>query len=193
VLFVLGPAYFAFLQRFQSPGADKGGKRATSVYTTNIAIVALYSTLCWLFGTWAMISIYVTVYFIAVPAGFWLFYVQHQFEDTYWETHDTWDYRTAALHGSSYYRLPRVLEWITGSIGLHHVHHLDPKIPNYHLRLCHDSTPQFRAIPELTIRGSLRTVSLKLWDENQRRLVGFDAAADRERATSGTSDRTGTP
>ena len=189
VLFVLGPVYFLFLQRFQTPAAEKGGKRAASVYLTNLAILLFYAPIFWFFGTWAMLSIYMPVYFIAVAAGFWLFYVQHQFEDTYWETHDSWDYGTAALQGSSYYRLPRVLEWITGSIGLHHVHHFDPKIPNYHLRECHEATPQFRKVPELTIRASVKSVSLKLWDPNERRLVGFDAVDRRTRASNERSSR----
>ena len=175
VLFGLGPLYFLFLQRLQTPAAPKGGKRAASVYTTNAAIVLLYGALCVAFGPWVMLSLFLPVYWVAVAAGFWLFYVQHQFEDTYWESHESWDYRTAAIQGSSYYRLPRVLEWVTGSIGLHHVHHADPKIPNYHLRRCHEAMPEFRAVPELTIRASLRTVSLKLWDPRQRRLVGFPA------------------
>src|SRR5690606_8023183 len=104
-------------------------------------------------------------FLMAAAAGIWLFYVQHQFEDTYWEPHEEWDFTDAAIHGSSYYKLPRVLEWITGSIGLHHVHHADPKIPNYNLRRCHDETGAFESIPEITLRESLRTTSLKLWDE----------------------------
>jgi omega-6 fatty acid desaturase (delta-12 desaturase) len=118
---------------------------------------------------------------IAGSAGIWLLYVQHQFEDTYWRGHNDWNYTTAALYGSSYYRLPRVLEWMTGSIGLHHVHHLDPRIPNYHLRRAHESAPEFNSVPTLTIRQSLRSVGLKLWDEVENRLVGFDAANRRER------------
>jgi omega-6 fatty acid desaturase (delta-12 desaturase) len=104
----------------------------------------------------------------------WLFYVQHQFEDAYWQSHENWDYATAALQGSSYYRLPRVLEWMTGSIGLHHVHHLDPRIPNYHLRRCHEATAEFSAVPVLTMRASLKSFRLKLWDEELGRLVGYE-------------------
>ena len=91
---------------------------------------------------------------IAATAGVWLFYVQHQFEDTYWEGHTTWEYASAALEGSSYYRLPRVLEWMTGSIGLHHLHHADPRIPNYNLRRCHDENPMFHEVTVLTVPAS---------------------------------------
>jgi omega-6 fatty acid desaturase (delta-12 desaturase) len=108
---------------------------------------------------------------IAGAAGVWLFYVQHQFEDTYWAPGEQWDYATAAVEGSSYYRLPRVLEWITGNIGYHHVHHLSPKIPNYLLRNCHQENPQFQRVRTLSMLESVKTFSLKLWDEDNRRLI----------------------
>jgi omega-6 fatty acid desaturase (delta-12 desaturase) len=117
--------------------------------------------------------------FLAYVAGIWLFYVQHQFEDTYWATHSGWDYETAALRGSSYFRLPRVLEWFTGSIGRHHVHHFDPRVPNYLLRDCQESTPELGDAPELTLRTSLRTLSLKLWDPERGRLIRFDELRSR--------------
>jgi omega-6 fatty acid desaturase (delta-12 desaturase) len=188
VLFGLGPLYYLAMQRFQSPGVAGGGRRATSVHATNIALVLLFAPLMYFLGVGAVIAVYLPAYWIAVSVGIFLFYVQHQFEGTYWESHHTWDYGTAALQGSSHYRLPRVLEWITGSIGLHHVHHIDPKIPNYLLRRCHESYDEFRAVPEMTFRASLRTVSLKLWDPEQRRLVGFDAVRQyRARGASTTS------
>jgi omega-6 fatty acid desaturase (delta-12 desaturase) len=137
-------------------------------------LVAL--ALLWLaVGTRALLVIFVPSFLMAAAAGIWLFYVQHQFEDAYWERHAEWDYATAALNGSSYYRLPRVLEWLTGSIGLHHVHHLDPKVPSYNLRRCHDETRELHVAPQLTLRESLRTPSLKLWDAERGRMVGFDA------------------
>jgi omega-6 fatty acid desaturase (delta-12 desaturase) len=123
--------------------------------------------------------VFLPVFLLAAAIGIWLFYVQHQFEDTYWETHGAWQYADAALNGSSYYKLPRVLEWITGSIGLHHVHHADPKIPNYNLRRCHDENSEFHEVTQITLRESFRTASLRLWDEEQRRLVGFDTLAIR--------------
>jgi omega-6 fatty acid desaturase (delta-12 desaturase) len=104
----------------------------------------------------------------------WLFYVQHQFEDTYWERRDEWDYMMAALKGSSYYKLPKVLQWFTGNIGLHHIHHLNARIPNYALEQCHNENPIFQDVTTITLWSSLKAISLKLWDEEQRALVGFD-------------------
>jgi acyl-lipid omega-6 desaturase (Delta-12 desaturase) len=131
------------------------------------------------------VLVYLPVFYFAAMAGIWLFYVQHQFEDTYWEAHESWDYATAALRGSSYYRLPRVLDWFSGSIGLHHVHHIDPRIPNYRLRSCHEAVDEFRSVPVLTLRRSLRSMRLSLWDAERGRLIGFrelraDGRAPRE-------------
>jgi acyl-lipid omega-6 desaturase (Delta-12 desaturase) len=102
-----------------------------------------------------------------------LFYVQHQFEGTYWKQHDEWDYATSAIRGSSYLKLPAVLHWFTGSIGLHHVHHLGPRIPNYALKRCHEENPLFHDVTTLTLAKSLRTLRLTLWDETRNELVGF--------------------
>jgi omega-6 fatty acid desaturase (delta-12 desaturase) len=113
---------------------------------------------------------------VAASVGTWLFYVQHQFERTYWEHTPEWDYTLAALHGSSYYDLPRVLQWFTGNIGFHHIHHLSPRIPNYNLQRCHDDNPMLQRVSRLTLLGSLKTVVLTLWDEEQRKLVSFREA-----------------
>ena len=103
--------------------------------------------------------------------------LQHQFEDTYWQEHAEWDYATAAIRGSSYFRLPAILQWFTGSIGLHHVHHLGPRIPNYNLQSCHEENALFHDVTVLTLAKSVRTVRLTLWDEDRRQLVGFRALA----------------
>ena len=103
----------------------------------------------------------------------WLFYVQHQFEGTYWERGEKWDYRVAALKGSSYFKLPRILQWFSGNIGFHHIHHLGPRIPNYNLEKCHRSEPIFRDVKPLTLAASFGTFGLRLWDESSKRLVGF--------------------
>jgi omega-6 fatty acid desaturase (delta-12 desaturase) len=113
--------------------------------------------------------------------GVWLFYVQHQFDPTYWEREDRWSYDSAALHGSSYYRLPKILQWATGNIGLHHVHHLHPRIPNYRLDLVLRDNPELAAVPPLTLWGSLRCMRLTLWDEQERKLVPFKAVRGRAR------------
>ena len=109
----------------------------------------------------------------------WLFYVQHQFDPTYWEREDRWSYDAAALHGSSYYRLPKILQWATGNIGIHHVHHLHPRIPNYRLDLVLRDNPELAAVQPLTLWGSLRCVHPTLWDEDNRRLVPFKAVRER--------------
>jgi omega-6 fatty acid desaturase (delta-12 desaturase) len=113
---------------------------------------------------------------LAGAAGIWLFYVQHQFEDTYWERGGEWSYADAALRGSSYLRLPKVLQFFTGNIGLHHVHHLSARIPNYHLQRAHDDHEVFRSVPQIGLRDGLRATRLKLWDEDRGRLVTFAEA-----------------
>jgi omega-6 fatty acid desaturase (delta-12 desaturase) len=113
---------------------------------------------------------------LAGSAGVWLFYVQHQFEDTYWQTADDWSYADAALQGSSYLRLPKVLQFFTGNIGVHHVHHLNARIPNYNLQRAHDENPIFHDVPTLTLWDGLRAVRLKLWDEDRGRLVTWAEA-----------------
>ncbi|MEP7345242.1 MAG: fatty acid desaturase [Gemmatimonadaceae bacterium] len=180
-LFVIGPLYLWWNNRVPSSGDDPNPPHAVGVHAANVLLVLIAVLIHFTIGLGAALAIYFPVYMLAGSAGIWLFYVQHQFEDTYWRDHEEWDYATSAMHGSSYYRLPRVLEWMTGSIGLHHVHHLDPRIPNYHLRRAHESAVEFSKVPTLTIRDSLRSVNLKLWDEEENRLVGFAAARRREK------------
>ena len=102
----------------------------------------------------------------------WLFYVQHQYENVYWERHDEWDYADAALYGSSFYKLPRILQWFTGNIGFHHIHHLSPRIPNYELEKCHTENPMFQVEP-LTLRTSLKSLRIRVWDEDRHKMVGY--------------------
>jgi omega-6 fatty acid desaturase (delta-12 desaturase) len=103
-----------------------------------------------------------------------LFYVQHQFENTYWSRHNEWSYVREAIDGSSFYRLPRLLQWFSGNIGFHHVHHLSPRIPNYNLQRCHESHPMFQRVKHVTLWASLKTAGYRLWDEENKRLVGFN-------------------
>jgi len=180
ILFVFGPLYLWWMNRVPSSGNDPNPPHAVGVHAANVALVLIAVLIHYTIGLGTALAVFFPVYMIAGSAGIWLFYVQHQFEDTYWRDHGEWDYATAAMHGSSYYRLPRVLEWVTGNIGRHHIHHLDPRIPNYHLRRAHESSEEFSKVPTLTIRSSLRSVSLKLWDEEENRMVGFDVADRRE-------------
>src|SRR5208282_5952899 len=118
-----------------------------------------------IFGLKAYLLIQLIVLGVAGGAGFWLFYVQHQFEGVYWERNDSWDYATAALQGSSFYKLPRILQWFSGNIGFHHIHHLSPRIANYNLERCHNSHPLFRNVTPLTLFSSLKSINFRLWDE----------------------------
>lgn len=172
VMFALGPVFvFVVQQRFCPRGA--GRRERFSVHFTNVGAAALFAASVLAIGFWNFIMLAATVGLLGGAAGIWLFYVQHQFEDVYWSRHDTWDPWQAALAGSSYYKLPKVLQWFTGSIGLHHIHHVQPRIPSYALQRCQDQVPALQGVPPLTIRGSLRLVRLRLWDEARQRMVRF--------------------
>ncbi len=172
VLFVIAPLLiFLFAQRFPSSKAKRREK--ISVWTMNIAILGLAAALIAIYGFLPWLIIQLVIMSTAGAAGFWLFYVQHQYEDAYWEREEVWEYTDAALKGSSYYKLPKILQWFTGNIGFHHIHHLSPKIPNYNLERCHRSNPMFAEAPPLTLIGSLKSLSLRLWDEKTGKLIGF--------------------
>lgn len=172
ILFVIAPmVVFVILQRFPSPDAKPRERR--SVWIMNLALVPMIAGLVWAFGFLPWLFIQLIVLGVAGSAGVWLFYVQHQFEDAYWEHGDDWDYTEAALLGSSFYRLPKVLQWFSGNIGFHHIHHLSPRIPNYHLERCHRSHPMFRRVEPMTLFGSLKSLTYRLWDENSRKLISF--------------------
>ena len=173
VLLGLGPLHMMVLQRFRSRGVATGTKQLWNVWMTNVAIAGLIATLVIAAGAQSLLVIYLPAYYLATMAGVWLFYVQHQFEDAYGESHENWDYATAAVQGSSYLRLPRVLQWFTGSIGLHHVHHLGPRIPNYMLQRAHDENPIFHKAPVMTIRQGVRAMWLTLYDEQARHMIRF--------------------
>jgi acyl-lipid omega-6 desaturase (Delta-12 desaturase) len=179
-LLLVGPIYLMINQRFRPRSKATGDQQIASVWLTNVAILALGALTVLLFGWHALLVVYLPAMYLAASAGIWLFYVQHQFEDAYWESSESWDYATAALHGSSHLVLPPVLQWFTGNIGLHHVHHLAPRIPNYRLQRCHDATPMLQVAPKLTLRGGVSALRLALWDEEQRRMVPFsDVPAER--------------
>jgi omega-6 fatty acid desaturase (delta-12 desaturase) len=175
VMFGLGPIYAMILSpRWPSPDARKRIRR--SIIATDIALAVLIAGLCLLMGWREYLLVQVPTVWLAGATGVWLFYVQHQFEDTYWQTSEGWAYSDAALRGSSYLRLPKVLQFFTGNIGLHHVHHLSTRIPNYNLQRAHDENPIFRDVPTLSLWDGIRAVRLKLWDEDRERLVTFAQA-----------------
>lgn len=139
----------------------------------NLAILGVAFAMTAVFGLKAYLLIQLTALMVAGSAGVWLFYVQHQFEGVYWERRDEWDYAAAALQGSSFYKLPRVLQWFSGHIGFHHIHHLSPRIPNYNLEKCHSADPLFQQVKPVTFLSSLKSFTFRLWDEQRRKLVGY--------------------
>ncbi|MGB0091768.1 MAG: fatty acid desaturase [Solirubrobacteraceae bacterium] len=147
-----------------------------SVLATDIALLLIVGALCWVIGWRSFILVWAPSALLAGSIGIWLFYVQHQFEDAYWESAADWSYGDAALRGSSYLKLPKLLQFFTGNIGLHHVHHLNARIPNYNLQRAHDESDVFRQVPTISLRDGLRAVRLKLWDEDRGKLVTFAQA-----------------
>ncbi|NNC88501.1 MAG: fatty acid desaturase [Akkermansiaceae bacterium] len=172
VLFLIAPLLiFLIFQRFPSAKAKRREK--ASVWIMNGAILILALGLVNIYGFFPWLIIQLIVMGVAGAAGFWLFYVQHQFEDAYWERGEDWDYTAAAMQGSSFYKLPRVLQWFSGNIGFHHIHHLSSRIPNYNLERCHRSDPMFAEVKPTTLFGSLKSLTFRLWDERARRLISF--------------------
>lgn len=172
VLFVIAPFYlFVIRHRFSKAKASR--RERYSVYWMNLAIFGMAAVMTAAFGFKAYLLIQLTMLMVAGSAGVWLFYVQHQFEGVYWERRDDWDYAAAALQGSSFYKLPRVLQWFSGNIGFHHIHHLSPRIPNYHLEKCHNADPLFQQVKPITLLSSFKSFTFRLWDEQRRKLVGY--------------------
>jgi omega-6 fatty acid desaturase (delta-12 desaturase) len=174
VLFVIGPAFLFILQQRLPVGLFRAGWQPwLSAMVTNFAIALIVATLIWFVGVTALLVVHLPIMLLAASIGVWLFYVQHQFEDTVWESDAAWTQQETALYGSSHYDLPGVLRWFTANIGVHHVHHLCSRIPFYRLpRVLHDH-PELREIGRLTLPESFRCIRLTLWDEAQRRLVSF--------------------
>jgi omega-6 fatty acid desaturase (delta-12 desaturase) len=172
VMFVIGPiATFLIEYRFNRKGAKR--KERINTYVTNVSLFALYALLSWAIGWQAFLMIQGPIFFVSGFMGIWLFYVQHQFEDSYFENEEEWSYVQAAVDGSSYYKLPKLLQWITGNIGFHHVHHLSPRVPNYNLEKAHNATPPLQKATTITIGTSLTSLRYRLWDENNKTFVSF--------------------
>jgi omega-6 fatty acid desaturase (delta-12 desaturase) len=175
VLLVIGPLWALMLEPRLVPGwARKRFWRP--IIATDLALVLLVGGLCVTMGWQAVLLVQLPASMIAGAVGVWLFYVQHQFEGVYWQHRDGWSHQESALQGSSYLRLPKVLQFFTGNIGFHHVHHMNPKIPNYNLQRAHDAISAFHEAPTLTLWDGIRTLRLKVYDERQGRLVSFAAA-----------------
>jgi acyl-lipid omega-6 desaturase (Delta-12 desaturase) len=173
VMFGLGPIYmFLISHRFTIP---KYGRRETwSVIWTNLAIAGLATAISLLIGFKAYMMVQLPILWIGGAFGIWLFYIQHQFEETYWERDEEWNYVASALLGASFYKLPRILQWFSGNIGYHHIHHLSPRIPNYNLSRAHDSSPLIQKwARRIKIGESLRAVRLKVFSEPVKHMTGF--------------------
>ncbi|NTV50259.1 MAG: fatty acid desaturase [Geobacteraceae bacterium] len=172
IMFGIGPLYYFLMRnRYPSPGAKKID--FISVICTNLALAAIVITASLTVGFRTYLLVQLPVLIMAATLGVWLFYNQHQYEGVYWARHEEWDPWRAAMDGSSYYQLPRLLQWATGNIGIHHIHHARPGIPNYRLQECYDAIPELRAITPLTIRKSMGSFRLNLYDEEKRQLVSF--------------------
>lgn len=172
ILFGIGPVilfvlWFRFTKKSMNPSNRK------SVYITNLILLVYVSGLILLFGWKAFLLIQLPIIYIATASGVWLFYVQHQFDGVIWTRQDAWDYKKMALEGSSYLKFPRILQWFSGNIGFHHIHHLSPKIPNYNLEKCHKENKMFEVIKPVTFILSLKTIRLRLWDEKMGQLISF--------------------
>jgi acyl-lipid omega-6 desaturase (Delta-12 desaturase) len=180
VMFGLGPLWVMVIKpRFVPLTATRQAKR--NVILTDLALVALVGGTCWALGWTGFLIVQMPALLLTGAAGIWLFYVQHQFEDTYWQRNEGWNYEEAALKGSSYLELPPILQFLTGNIGFHHVHHLNARIPNYNLQAAHEASPRLSTAPALTAADGLRAVRLKLWDESRGKLVTFAEARGLDR------------
>jgi omega-6 fatty acid desaturase (delta-12 desaturase) len=175
VMFGFGPV-FAMIVGPRLPASGARRRMRNSVLATDAALAAAVGGLCLLMGWQQFLLVWAPSALLAGSVGIWLFYVQHQFEDAYWQNAGDWDYADAALRGSSYLKLPKVLQFFTGNIGLHHVHHLNARIPNYNLQAAHDNNPILHDVPTLSLWDGLRAVRFKLWDEESGKLVTFAQA-----------------
>jgi len=176
VMFGFGPV-FAMIVGPRIVARNAPPRMRNSVLRTDIALAAIAAALIWTIGIGDFLLLWAPAALLAGAVGIWLFYVQHQFEDAYWQRGEQWSYADAALRGSSFLKLPKPLQFATGNIGYHHIHHLSVRIPNYNLQRAHEENPIFHSVPTLSLRDGLRAVRLKLWDEQSGRLVTFAQAS----------------
>ncbi|MFS0654573.1 fatty acid desaturase [Bacillus sp. 179-C3.3 HS] len=175
VMFILGPIFVFLIQnRFNVKSARK--KERLNTYLTNLSIVMLATATCLLFGWQGFLLVQGPIFLISGSMGVWLFYVQHTFEDSYFEEDAHWNYVQAAVEGSSFYKLPKLLQWLTGNIGYHHVHHLSPRVPNYHLEHAHVHSEPLQNVPTITLKTSIDSMKFRLWDEEKKAFVTFKEA-----------------
>lgn len=175
VMFGLGPIYMVLvLNRLNRSDAKR--KERINTHLTTAAMVVVLGSLVWLTSWQSVLLVYGVTLFIAGSLGIWLFYIQHTYEDSYFEYNEDWDYVKAAVEGSSYYKLPKLLQWITGNIGFHHVHHLSPRVPNYHLEAAHEAVPPLQKATTITLTTSLESIRYKLYDPDRKKFITFKEA-----------------
>jgi omega-6 fatty acid desaturase (delta-12 desaturase) len=174
VLFIIGPIYQFILRQRLPTDLRHGGRKAwISTLSVDLLSLGIVAVMAFAIGIERFLMVHLPVVVLAAMAGVWLFYIHHQFENTYWKRQEDWDFRSAAIQGSSYYKLPQPLGWLTGDIGIHHIHHLSSGIPNYRLRECLEANPELRDAHRLTLAETWKAVWLALWDEERGKLVGF--------------------
>ncbi|MGM0829372.1 MAG: fatty acid desaturase [Bacillota bacterium] len=172
VMFVLGPIYvFLLKNRFNRKNARK--KERNNTYLVNVIIVALIALLCVTLGWQEFLLVQGSIFMVSGSIGIWLFYVQHTFEDSYFEEDKEWQYVLAAVEGSSFYKLPKIMQFLTGNIGYHHIHHLSPRVPNYKLEEAHKNSEPLQKVPTISLLTSLKSLRFKLWDEENKTFVSF--------------------
>lgn len=172
VMFGLGPIHLVLFEyRFNRKNA--GRKERLNTHITNLTLVGVVALLCWVLGWKQFLLVEGPILYLSGMAGIWLFYVQHQFEDGYFEKSENWDYVSAALQGSSLFKLPKILQWLTGNIGFHHIHHLGPRVPNYNLQRVHESDSSLQNVQVIGLFSSLRSLRYRVWDEENKKFVGF--------------------
>jgi omega-6 fatty acid desaturase (delta-12 desaturase) len=183
-LFVFGAMFLFMIHQRLTYGLPRSWRRErSSVHFTNLGILTVLILSWFTIGLPVFFLVHTPVAVFATAAGTWLFYIQHQYEEAYWQPHESWDFTSSAIEGSSFYRLPAVLQWFTGNIGYHHIHHLNSRIPNYNLPACHDEHPGFSQVVTLGLWDSFKCASLKLWDEREQRLVSFAEVHARQEST----------
>lgn len=173
-MLIIGAIYqFLIKQRFPCIAPVSWERERTGIVWTNIGIFVVIIAMSSAVGLWNFLLIQTPITILASAFGIWLFYVQHQFHDAYWQRNDSWEFEEASFKGSSYLLLPPVLRWISGNIGIHHVHHLNSKIPNYRLQECLENHEVLQQANRITLREGLKCFSLKLWDEERKKMVGY--------------------
>lgn len=181
VMFTIGPLFiFIVKYRFNRKGAKK--RERNNTYLVNFSIVAVNGLFAWALGWQEFFLVQGPAFAFAALAGVWLFYVQHQFEGAYFEKAENWNHVDAALKGSSFYKLPKLLNWFSGNIGFHHIHHLSARVPNYHLTRAHNENKEFQDIKPVTLFTSLKSLTYRIWDENRKKLVGFNYVKQYEKS-----------